>query len=107
MADSALEAAVSIALVFCAWFVVAPMFGSLLGFETERQDFGEVDYSNYYNYQYTEPAGQYSNYYQGRNFASRSGILPRVAKKLFNRYIIVRAIEALDEEQLVCRSKNS
>ena len=97
----------SIALVFCAWFVVAPMFGSLLGLDTERQDFGEVDYSNYYNYQYTEPAGQYSNYYQSRNFASRSGILPRVAKKLFNRYIIVRAIEALDEEQLVCRSKNS
>ena len=110
MAGSALEAAVSIVIVFCAWFVLAPIFGSLLGLETGRKDlgeFGDVDYSNYYNYQYTEPAGQYSNYYQGRNFASRSGILPRVAKKLFNRYIIVRAIEALDEEQLVCRSKNS
>ena len=93
MADSALSAAVSIALVFCAWFVVAPIAGSLLGLDTERRgdlsgEFGDYD-GNYYNYQYTEPLGNYANYYQGRNFASRSGILPRAAKKLFNRYFIV------------------
>ena len=90
-----MSAAVSIALVFCAWFVVAPIVASMLGLETGRQDlgeFGDLDYGNYYNYQYTEPAGQYSNYYQGRSFASRTGILPRAAKKLFNRYFIVRVI---------------
>lgn len=100
----------SIALVFITWTALAPIGASLLGLQTGRQDlgeFGDEDYSNYYNYQYTQPAGQYSDYYQGRSFASRSGILPRVAKKLFNRYFIVRATEALDEEQLVCRSKNS
>ena len=102
---------VSIALVTAAWFVLAPIGASLLGLDTGRADlgeFGDEDYGSYYNYQYTQPtAGQYSDYYQGRSFASRSGILPRAAKKLFNRYFIVRAIEALDEEQLVCRSKNS
>lgn len=110
VATSALSAAGSIAIVFATWFVLAPIFAAMLGLETGRQDlgeFGDEDYGSYYNYQYTQPAGQYGDYYQGRSFASRSGILPRVAKKLFNRYFIVHATEALDEEQLVCRSKNS
>merc|ERR1719410_2419449 len=82
------------------------MFGSLLGLDTERQDFGEVDYNNYYNYQYTEPAGNYANYYQGRNFASRSGILPRVAKKLFNSLDIVETgFRYMDIEDESCRLK--
>jgi len=105
VATSFVSAAVSIGLIFLTWSVVS----SMLGIETGRNDLGEfaeADYSNYYNYQYTEPAGWYNNYYQGRNFASRAGLLPRAAKMLFNSLDIVETgFRYMDIEDETCRLK--
>ena len=84
----------SVGIIYAAWFAVAPLFG----FETytSRQgleDFQDADYGGYYNYQYStnqyDPGYSYYNYYQGRSF--QDNILPRAAKMLLNRYLLVSA----------------
>ena len=92
---SFVNAAVSVGIITLAWYVVAPVFG----FETytSRQggleDFQDADYGGYYNYQYStnqyDPGYSYYNYYQGRSF--QDNLLPRAARMLLNRYLLVSA----------------
>ena len=87
MLASFISASVSVGMVFLAWYTLAPLLGLTLERRSGDQEFGDYDPGYYSGYSYQQPQdpSYYYNYYQGRTFQERSGLLPRAAKMLLNR----------------------